>query len=110
MKLPDFLSLLAREADGSSTSPSVQAARHNLREVCSYNVLMVAGLLADLVVEHQKCVREVDQAELDPAMVGAYIHKFKQRVRVLFTEGQIMKLKHCYTAQVIDFQASISNF
>ena len=103
MKLPDLLSLLAREADGSSASPSVQAARHNLREVCSYNVLMVAGLLADLCVEHHKCVREVDQANLDPAMVGAYIHKFKQRVRVLFTEGQIMKLKHCYTAQVIDF-------
>ena len=64
---------------------------------------MVAGLLADLCVEHHKCVRDVDRAELDPAMVGAYIHKFKQRVRILFTEGHIMKLKHCYTAQVIDF-------
>ena len=103
MKLPDLLSALAREVDGNSSSDSGKAARYNLREVCSHPVLMVAGLLADLCVEHHKCVREVDQEALDPAMVGAYIHKFKQRVRILFTEGHVMTLKHCYTAQVIDF-------
>ena len=103
LKLSDLLTALAREAEGSASSKSVQAARYNIRELASYKRLMIAGLLADLCVEHHKAIRQADTEACDPAMVAAYLTDFEKTVRVLFMEGQIMTLRHSYTSQVIRF-------
>ena len=103
LKLSDVLSALAREADGQTSAKSVQAARYNIKEIASYRRLMIAGLLADLCVEHHKAIRQADRETCDPAMVAAYLQDFEKVVRVLFLDGQIMTLRNSYTSQVMQF-------
>ena len=103
LKLSDLLTALAREAEGSASSKSVQAARYNIREIASYRRLMIAGLLADLCVEHHKAIRQAGTETCDPAMVASYLADFEKVVRLLFMEGQIMTLRNSYTSQVIRF-------
>ena len=99
LKLSDLLSALAREAEGQTSAKSAQAARYNIKEIASYRRLMVAGLLADLCVEHHKAIRQADTETCDPAMVAAYLSDFERVVRVLFMDGQIMTLRNSSQAR-----------
>lgn len=50
--------------------------------------------------------RQVRQADVqDPAveMVRLWVDMFERTVRILFMEGQVMTMKHTYTAQILEF-------
>ena len=70
LKIDAVFKALAKEAEFGARK---EAAMYNIRELASYKRLMIAGMLADLTVEHQSIVRQTDVADLDP--VGAATHE-----------------------------------
>lgn len=98
--LTDMLSALARECEGGAMK---KEALHNLRSMAPFRRFMLAGLLADLTVEHQKAVRETDTADPDPCLVSQQLARFRLRCRVLFTEGQVYVIKETFTSNILRF-------
>ena len=77
LKLDVVLEALAPEAEGGSQS---QAALHNLNELAQYNRFMIAGMLADLTVEHHICVRQADTVGPDPAGFPDQLQAYQIRI------------------------------
>ena len=100
LKIDPLLTALAREAEGGSKK---EAALHNLRMIAPYRRLVIAGLLADLTVEHHKCVRETDVEDPDPAEIAHQLARFESRVRVLFMQGHVWSMQNSYTMQILKF-------
>ena len=100
LKIDPLLTALAREAEGGSKK---EAALHNLRMKAPYRRLVIAGLLADLTVEHHKCVRETDVEDPDPAEIAHQLARFESRVRVLFMQGHVWSMQNSYTMQILKF-------
>ena len=98
--LTDLLSALALECEDGAMKTE---ARHNLRSMAPFGRFMLAGLLADLTVEHHKAVRETDTADPDPALVSQQLARFKLRCRILFTEGQAYVIKETFTSSILRF-------
>ena len=80
-----------------------EAAWHNLREIASYNRLMIAGMLGDLTMEHQLMVRPADEHDPDPAEVPLLMQKFLARMDLLFVKGEVMRMEFSFTNQIIKF-------
>ena len=100
LKIDVVLQALALEAENGSQKV---AALHNLEMLAQYNRLMIAGMLADLTVEHQACVRQTDTADPDPADLPFQLHKFESRIDLLFMQGHVMKMEHSFTSQISKF-------
>ncbi len=97
----DLLGALAREASGKSSKR--EAAKHNIKAISGYCRLMIAGMMADLTVEHQMAVLCTDKGDPDVTQVLATELRFENVVKVLFFEGQIMITQNTYTAQILKF-------
>ena len=98
LKISAVLRALAKEAEGG---PRKEAAWHNLRELASYNRLMIAGMMGDLTMEHQLIVRHTDESDPDPAELPQLMEKFIARVNLLFVKGEVLHMKHSFTAQML---------
>ena len=90
-------------ADEADSGPEKHAASTVLRAAANYPMLMVAGLLGDLCHEHHKLVRETDEADPDPTCLRQQLVAFGNRVKVLFTDGQIMAgdMRDTFTYQIV---------
>ena len=99
--IEDLLTTLAREA--SASTKNAKAALHNIKEISSYLRLMIAGMLGDLIVEHQRAVRESDVQDPDVTQVMVGHYRFMDVAKMLFMEGQIMVTENTYTAQILKF-------
>jgi len=91
---------LAKEAEGGARK---EAALHNIQELSKFNRLMIAGMLADLTVEHQQMVRPTDTADPDPVEVPQLMRQFAARVDLLFIKGEVLRMEYSFTAQIIRF-------
>ena len=103
LKIRSLLSALAREASKGSYK---KACLHNLREIGSYNRVVLCGLLADLTCEHHKCCHEAgDQEDPDVTTIAQKLFRFRQRCNLLFTEGLIFSadVKDTFTAEIMAF-------
>ena len=65
--------------------------------------LLLAGLLADLSVEHYNWVAGGDKSNPDGSSVMIRFESFIHRLRVLFMEGMILKIPDSYTGVSLDF-------
>ena len=72
-------------------------------ELASYKRLMIAGMLADLTVEHQSIVRQTDVADPDPVEVPQLMRRFVVRMELLFMQGEVLRMEHSFTAQISKF-------
>ena len=100
LKIGAVFKALAREAE---EGPRKEAALHNLQMLAPYKRLMISGLLADLTVEHQICVRQTDVSDPDPAELPLIMRRFENRVDILFTQGEVLRMEHSFTAQILKF-------
>ena len=48
-------------------------------------------------------VRPTDEHDPDPADVPQLIQKFIAREELLFVKGEVLRLQHSFTAQIINF-------
>ena len=99
--LPLFAALAAEAEDGKYADATLA----NLKEIAPYRRFTLAGMLADLTVEHRHAVLETDTGDPDPSMTEGLLIRFEERCRILFMEGQIFsaEMKHTFTAQVVAF-------
>ena len=92
---------VAREAESGSKYSA--AAEYNLRTIAPYTRLMLAGMIADMMLEHMTLTMRSDVYDPDPTIVERDLIQFERRMQVLFLEGQIMVTQDTYTAQILLF-------
>ena len=100
LKIDSVFKALAKEAEFGARK---EAAMYNIRELASYKRLMIAGMLADLTVEHQSIVRQTDVADPDPVEVPQLMRQFVVRMELLFMQGEVLCMEHSFTAQILKF-------
>jgi len=103
LTIEQLLAMLGREIDQRSTYKD--SAKYNLEMLEVSCRLSLAGMLADLMTEHQRAVRESDVMNPDPTQVSRSISAFRARAEFLFKDGNIMVAKGTYTAQIQQFLA-----
>jgi len=104
-RLEIIFQTLAHEADHASSDSQKKWARRLLRELGSYERLMLAGLLADLSSEHRAWVRESDVQDPSAEAVLAADGRFRRRLQRLFLQGAIMSEEstESFVGQVVMF-------
>ena len=100
-----LLEALAREAEDGRYK---EAAAHNIRQIAPYPRMMIAGMMGDLTCEHHAALRPTDTKDPDPGDVDLILVRLKQRLKLLFVEGEVMRLPNTYTGQILKFLANPS--
>ena len=98
-------SSVASEAASSDSSNRRALATMYLMELGGEfsSRLLLAGLLADLSVEHYNWVAGGDKSNPDGSSVMIRFEGFIHRLRVLFMEGMILKISDSYTGVSLEF-------
>ena len=95
-----LMEALAHEAEDGRW---MAAAAHNIEEIAPYPRMMIAGMMGDLTCEHHHALRPSDALDPDPADVEIALVTLKQRLKLLFVEGDVMRLQSTYTGQILKF-------
>ena len=95
-----LLEALAHEAEDGRYK---EAAAYNITQIAPYPRMMIAGMMGDLTCEHHAALRPTDAKDPDPGDVDLTLLRLKQRLKLLFAEGEVMRLPNTYTGQILKF-------